>query len=64
MSNKKAIICTALLYIIASAVYMITLGCKFDVERKVSLFNIVSPVICVWFMCDKTMQFYHWLRKE
>ena len=64
MSNKKAIICTALLFIIVSAVYIITLVCMFDVERKVSLFNIVSPLICGWFMGDKTMQFYRWLRKE
>ena len=64
MSNKKAIICTIMLFIcMAIALWVSTFVIRSD-NGEVRLVDFIYPAVTGMWMGDKTMQFYHWLRKE
>ena len=61
MNKKKAIICTALLYIVAIlAVYASIFLVKND-ELNINLFRVISPWIVGAWMGEKIKRFYYWL---
>lgn len=64
MSNKKAIIGTIMLFIcMAIALLVSTFVIRSD-NGEVRLVDVIYPVVTGLWMGDKTIQFYHWLRKE
>ena len=64
MSNKKAIICTIMLFIcMAIALWVSTFVIRSD-NGEVRLVDVIYPVVTGMWMSDKAIQFYYWLRKE
>lgn len=64
MSNKKAIICTIMLFIcMVISLFVSTVVIRSD-NGEVRLVDFIYPAVTGMWMGDKTMQFYHWLRKE
>lgn len=64
MSNKKAIICTIMLFIcMAIALWVSTFVIRSD-NGEVRLVDVIYPVVTGMWMSDKAIQFYHWLREK
>lgn len=62
MSKIKAIMCTALLYVVILALLIVTL-CV-DGVYEINLFHFISSFIVGMYIGDKCFEFYKWLRKD
>lgn len=62
MDKKKNIICTILFGIILFSLLIVTMLIKNE-EYGFTLFEIISPTICGFWVIECIEKFYNWLKK-